>query len=60
MLWIEHIVVTPSFFTNFRVDMVGFVNPHNVIARRSAFLAFLNAQNEGESKDRKKNEGLKF
>jgi len=31
-----------------------------VIARRSAFLAFLNAQNEGESKDRKKNEGLKF
>jgi len=49
MLWIEHIVVTPSFFTNFRVDMVGFVNPHNVIAR-SAFSTFPRAQHEGESK----------
>jgi len=43
MLWIEDIVVAPPFLTNFRVDMVGFMNPHKVVVRRSAFLAFPNA-----------------
>ncbi len=46
MLWIENIVETrptPPFFTNFRVDMVGFVSVHKVIVRRNVFSAFLNA-----------------
>jgi hypothetical protein len=43
MLWIEDIVVAPPFLTNFRVDMVGFMDPHKVVVRRSAFLAFPNA-----------------
>jgi hypothetical protein len=37
MLWIEDIVesiVAPPFLTNFRVDMVGFVNFTKVVARR--------------------------
>jgi hypothetical protein len=35
MLWIEDIVESPSappFWTNSRVDMVGFVYPHKVVA----------------------------
>jgi hypothetical protein len=41
MLWIEHIfVINLPFFTTFRIDTVGFVNPHKVIARRSAFSPF--------------------
>ncbi len=59
MLWIEDIVATPPFFINSRVDMSSFVDPQKVIARRSALSAFLNARNEGESKGREKNEGLK-
>jgi hypothetical protein len=43
MLWIEDTVVAPPFWTNFRVDMVGFMDPHKVVVRRSAFLAFRNA-----------------
>ncbi len=42
MLWIEDIVgnmLTLPFLTNFRVGMVGFVNPHKVVAR-SAFSTF--------------------
>jgi hypothetical protein len=31
--------------------MVGFVDPHKVLVRRSAFLAFPRAQNEIESKN---------
>ncbi len=61
MLWIEDIVestLTLPFFTNFRVDMVGFVNFHKVVARRYAFLAFPSAQNGGESKSQVENEGL--
>ncbi len=45
MLWIEDIVESTlalSFLTNFRVDMVGFVNLHKVVVR-SAFLAFSSA-----------------
>jgi len=39
MLWIEDIVEStpiPSFWTNSKVDMVRFVYPHKVVARRSA------------------------
>jgi hypothetical protein len=46
MLWIEHIFVTPPFWTNFKVDMVGFVIPRKVIARKSAFSTFPMAQCE--------------
>jgi len=55
MLWIEDIVEsTPTlqFCTNFKVDMVGFVNFHKVIVRRNAFLALPSAQNGGELKRR--------
>ncbi len=48
MLWIEDIVkstLAPTFFTNSRIDMVCFVDPHNLVARRSRLLAFPNAQN---------------
>jgi hypothetical protein len=31
MLWIVDIVASPPFLTNSRIDMVGFVDPHNVI-----------------------------
>jgi hypothetical protein len=31
--------LTPPFFTNSKVDMVGFVNAHKVVVR-NAFLAF--------------------
>jgi hypothetical protein len=51
MLWIEDIVEstkTPPFWP--KVDMVGFVDPHKVVARRSAYSTFPNAWNEGESK----------
>jgi hypothetical protein len=46
MLWIEHIVEsTPTlpFLTNFRIDMVDFLDLHKVVARRSAFLALPSA-----------------
>jgi len=33
MLWIEDIVVAPPFLTNFRVDMVGFMDPQKVVVR---------------------------
>ncbi len=49
MLWIEDIVantITLPFFTNFRVDMISFVNPHKVVSRRSAFSTFPSARNE--------------
>jgi hypothetical protein len=34
--------------TNSRVGLVDFVNPHKVVARKSAFSAFPSARNEGE------------
>jgi hypothetical protein len=40
MQWIEDIVKSTRalpFLTNSRVGMVGFVNPHKVVARKSAF-----------------------
>jgi hypothetical protein len=55
MLWIEDIVEstpTPSFSINSRIDIASsFVHPHKVIAK-SVFLAFPNAQNEGELEGR--------
>jgi len=59
MLWIEGIVVTLNFFINFRVDMVGFMNPHKVIVRKNVFAIFSSAQNESESKGRAKSGKLK-
>jgi len=48
--WISHRGFTVAFGHGHPlVDMVGFVDPHKVVARRSAFLAFPNAQNGGES-----------
>ncbi len=61
MLWIEDIVESPSalpFRTNYKVDMVGFVYPHKVVAR-SAISTFWNAWNGVELEDGIKNERLK-
>ncbi len=46
MLWIENIIETtptPLIFTNFRVDIIGFVSAHKVIVKRNVFSAFLSA-----------------
>jgi len=54
MLWIEDIVEntsTPSFFINSKVRMFDFVDPHKVVAKRSAFLACSSARNEVESQN---------
>ncbi len=63
MLWIEDVVkntTTPPFSTNFRIDMIDFVDPHKVVVRRSAFLAFPNAQDGVELEcTRVESEGLK-
>jgi hypothetical protein len=62
MLWIEDIVEStqaPSFLTNSRVDLVGFVDPHNVVARRSAFSTLPSAHNGGELEGGAKSRGLK-
>jgi hypothetical protein len=51
MLWIEDIVestLTSPFLTNFRVDMVGFMDIRKVVVKRNAFLAFPSTQNGGE------------
>ncbi len=41
MLWIEHIIEsTPALpsWTNFKVGMTSFVNPHKVVARKRIHL----------------------
>jgi hypothetical protein len=46
MLWIEDMVestLAPPFLTNSRIDIVGFMDLHKVVARRNAFLALPNA-----------------
>ncbi len=58
MLWIEDIVLIPSFLTNSKVDMASFVDFRKVIVK-SAFLAFSHARNEGESKGGVESAGLK-
>jgi hypothetical protein len=48
MIWIEDIVkntLAPTFFTNSRIDMVCFVDPYNLAAKRSRLLTFPSAQN---------------
>jgi len=67
MQWIEDIVKSTQalpFLTNSRVDMVGFVNPHKVVVRKSAFSSFPSAWNGGEleggvSKEEEKQKILK-
>jgi hypothetical protein len=42
ILWIDNIVkntTTPPLLTNFKIDMVDFVDPHKVFVRRNAFWA---------------------
>jgi hypothetical protein len=55
--WIEDIVestlITTPFFSTSSVDMVGFVNPHQVVLR-STFSTLANAQNENVLKMRTK------
>jgi hypothetical protein len=49
MLWIENIenivksTPTLSFLTNSRVDMVNFMDPYKMIARKNAFSSFPSA-----------------
>jgi hypothetical protein len=48
MLWIEDIVkstLAPTFLSNFKIDMVCSVDPHNLVAKRDRFLTFRSAQN---------------
>ncbi len=43
MVWIEDIVEStqaPPFFTNLKVDVVSFVDPHKLVVKKNAFLAF--------------------
>jgi hypothetical protein len=59
---IENIVENtpaPPVLTNFRVDMVGFVNPHKMIVRKSSFSVFLSARNGSEWKGESESERLK-
>jgi hypothetical protein len=49
----------PPFFTNSRVDTVGFVDPHKMVVRRSAFSTLSNAQNGGEPEGGAKSGRLK-
>ncbi len=62
MLWIEDIVESTStslFLTNSKVDMVGFVDLHKVVARKNAFSAFPSEWNGVELEGGAKSEGLK-
>jgi hypothetical protein len=45
---IVEITPTLSFYINFRIDMTGFVDPHKMIVRKSAFSARSSARNESE------------
>jgi len=61
MLWIENIVKStqaPSFSTNSRIDLAGFVDPHKVVAR-SAFSALPSARSGGELEGGAESGGLK-
>ncbi len=58
-LWIEYIVATPPFFTNFKVGMASFMDIHKAVVKRSAFWTFSSARNESESKGGAKSGGLK-
>jgi hypothetical protein len=43
MLWIEDIIVAPLFLTNFRIDMIDFMDPHKLVVKRNAFKIFSSA-----------------
>jgi hypothetical protein len=46
MLWIEvESTPTPPFLFNFEVDIVGFVNPHKMVIKRSVFSVLPSACN---------------
>jgi hypothetical protein len=63
MLWIEDIVQstpTPLFLTNFKIDIVSFVDSHKVIVRSNALLIFSYARNGVESKGGTKSERFKM
>jgi hypothetical protein len=52
MLWIEDIVKsTPAlpFLINSRADMVNFMDPYKMVAKKIAFSSFPSAWNEGEN-----------
>jgi hypothetical protein len=62
MLWIENIVEStqaPSFSTNSRTNLAGFVDMHKVVVRRSAFSALPSPHNGGELEGGAKSGGLK-
>jgi hypothetical protein len=48
-IWIEDIVATPPFLTNFRVDMASFKDLYKVVVRRSAFSTFSKGAQKVES-----------
>jgi hypothetical protein len=52
--WMEEDIIecttTIPFSSTSSVGMASFVNPHKVVARKSAFPIFGNAQNDGVSK----------
>jgi hypothetical protein len=50
---------SPPILTNSSVDMVGFMDPHKVVARRNAFKTFPSAQNGVELKGWVEDERLK-
>jgi hypothetical protein len=62
ILWIENIVkstLAPLFFTNLRINMANFVNPHKAVVKRNAFSAFPSAQNGITSEGGERSEVLK-
>ncbi len=62
MLWIKDIVEstpTSSFWTNYKVDMISFVEPYKVVAKRNVFSTIPSAQNESELEGGVENEKLK-
>ncbi len=52
-------IKAPPFLTNYRVDIVGYVDPRKMVARKNAFSTLPNPQNGSDSKGRAKSGGLK-
>jgi len=51
---------TPPYLTNSRIDMVHFVNPHNVVARKNTISTFPSARNRSELEGETESGGLKL
>jgi hypothetical protein len=51
--------INSPIFDQSRIDIVGFVDLHNVVVRRNAFLALPSAWNGGKSKGGQKSGRLK-